>query len=263
MKRFERIGLTLLTRSLFQKNFGWKQAPPSHARPLELESPDGSRLEAALVEADAPLGVAVLCHPFSRYGMHYFVRHRLLDAVVGARLHALLFNFKGFGRSTIRGPVFADDILGVVQHARSRFPGLPVCVIGLSFGGYHLVHALARMGGIVSTAMLDSVPLDARAFFRSFPLSWAMGTLAASRWSRELGIAALDRVVSECTHFPRLLVVHGSDDVYTSTAEIEQFTRRVPSASLTTVPGAGHLECFRRDPMAYRSLLGSIAKAPS
>jgi pimeloyl-ACP methyl ester carboxylesterase len=175
----------------------------------------------------------------------------------------LLFNFKGFGRSTIRGPIFADDILGVVHHVRSRFPRLPVSVIGLSFGGYHLVHSLVHTGRMVSAAMLDSVPLDARTFFRSFPLSWAMNTLAASRWSRELGIAALERVVSDGARFPRLLVVHGADDIYTSTAEIERFTRRMPTASLTTVPGAGHLECFRRDAIAYRGLLESLAGAPS
>jgi pimeloyl-ACP methyl ester carboxylesterase len=229
---------------------------------LAIQSDDGSRLEAAMVPpAGAARGVAVMCHPFLKYGLHYFFKNGLAEMASASGLHVLTFNFKGFGRSSLNGPVFADDVVGAVRHARRTWPSLSVYVIGLSFGGYHAVHALRRINGEVAGALLDSVPVSATNFFRTPLVSFAMRALSRSRWAQSLGIASLREVIADVE--TPLYFLHGSADCYSAPDEISLLARRAPSASVTEVDGAGHLECFRRAGDTYRSVIDVMSRANS
>src|SRR5947209_6425500 len=164
-----------LLRRMFRPYLGHFMGRPRQAEAAILRSADGTALEGAvLAAAPGAQGVVVLCHPLLRYGYHYFLRGGLARWVAGAGFHAVLFNFQGIGRSALGGLCFADDVVGAVGWARERFPGLPVHLAGLSFGGYHAAHALPRLDGFVAGAALDSVPPRIGNVFRSGASSWLM-----------------------------------------------------------------------------------------
>jgi hypothetical protein len=69
--------------------------------------------------------------------MHNKVVFRAAKAAVQAGLPALRFNFRGVGKSTgsySHGIGEGDDVTAGLNFLAARFPAVPVCLIGFSFG---------------------------------------------------------------------------------------------------------------------------------
>ena len=230
--------------------------------PAEVPSHDGSRLEAAIGLAKGPAaGVVVLCHPFLKYGFHYFIKSGMVDLVTGFGCHAVLFNFKGFGKSELKGPAFYDDAIGAVAFARQRFPGLPVHLAGFSFGGYHGIHALARMDGEVKSAFFDSVPVDATNYFKG-PVKLAFRLLNAGPWGRLCGTEPILRDLAAIRRTP-LHFLFGENDRYLSPAESAELKRIAPGARTCRIPHAGHLQTFKTAASVSEAFLKAALQDPT
>jgi len=100
-------------------------------------------LEAILREPEARplLGAAVLCHPHPVYGgtMDNRVVYRAGKAVMEAGLAALRFNFRGVGASTgsyDHGDGEKDDVSSAIDYLSGKYPGLPLVLVGFSFGAW-------------------------------------------------------------------------------------------------------------------------------
>lgn len=98
--------------------------------------------------ADAPRGVAVICHPNPVQGgtLDNKVVQTVARAFVQLGYRAVRFNFRGIGQSQGvwdegRGEI--DDALAVI--AALREPGLPLLLAGFSFGGYVASQAAQRL----------------------------------------------------------------------------------------------------------------------
>jgi uncharacterized protein len=103
----------------------------------------GGQLEAVLRHParKPPRGAAVLCHPHPAYGgtMNNRVIFRAGKAANEAGLLALRFNFRGVGESTgtyDRGRGEQEDVAAVIPWLRGQAPGLPLVLIGFSFGAW-------------------------------------------------------------------------------------------------------------------------------
>ena len=100
-------------------------------------------LEAVLWEPvnKAPVAAAVLCHPHPLYGgtMNNRVIYRAAKGAVEAGLAALRFNFRGVGASTgayNRGAGEKKDVAALIDWLEQRYPGLPLALVGFSFGAW-------------------------------------------------------------------------------------------------------------------------------
>lgn len=107
---------------------------------LSLEGPAGT-LEAALTRVADARAVTVICHPHPLHGgtMHNKVVSTLQRAARDSGGHVVRFNFRGVGRSTgeyAEGVGETADCQSVIDWARGEFPGLPLWLMGFSFGGY-------------------------------------------------------------------------------------------------------------------------------
>ena len=91
-------------------------------------------------EPKAPARAAALvCHPHPLYGgtMHNKVVYRATKAALQAGLPTLRFNFRGVGKSQGKfshGIGERDDAHAALDFLAGRFHGLPVAMIGFSFG---------------------------------------------------------------------------------------------------------------------------------
>lgn len=242
-------------RAMFSSLFGFKQPLRGDLEGCAIPSRDGSRLEGALIKAmGQPKGVIIFCHPFMKYGYHYFIKSGHIDIMSRAGFEGVLFNFKGFGGSKIAGPSFYDDVLGALDFAHDRFPGMPVHILGSSFGGYHAVHALAQPGVQAQSAFLDSVPPRATNFFRKGPLGVAFRFLNKSPWGSLCGTTPLTDDLDQIKRTP-LHFVYGDADKYYLEGERHEFSNRTPESRFTMLPGAGHLEAIKKDPARYEQIL--------
>jgi alpha/beta superfamily hydrolase len=82
---------------------------------------------------------AVVCHPHPLHGgtMHNKVVFRAAKAAWQAGLPTLRFNFRGVGKSTgsfSDGIGECEDVTAALDYLGTRFPAVPVCLIGFSFG---------------------------------------------------------------------------------------------------------------------------------
>jgi alpha/beta superfamily hydrolase len=117
-------------------------------RNVTIDGPAGAIACAIDEPAEAPRGVAVLCHPHPQHGgtMDNKVVQTLARAFLQLGYRAVRFNFRGVGASTGawdegRGEV--DDALAVI--AAQRDPALPMALGGFSFGGFVAAAAAARL----------------------------------------------------------------------------------------------------------------------
>jgi hypothetical protein len=99
--------------------------------------------------------------------MHNKVVFRAAKAAFQAGLPTLRFNFRGVGKSTgsfSQGIGEGEDVTAALDYLGTRFPAVPVCLIGFSFGASvalrvgandsHVV-ALVGLGVPVTSANLD------------------------------------------------------------------------------------------------------------
>ena len=88
-----------------------------------------------------PRQVALVCHPHPLHGgtMHNKVVFRAAKATVLLGLPTLRFNFRGAGKSagTFAGGIGErEDVRAALDYLAARFPRLPVCLMGFSFGSW-------------------------------------------------------------------------------------------------------------------------------
>jgi alpha/beta superfamily hydrolase len=119
----------------------------------QIAGPAG-RIECAIDRpADAPLGLAIACHPHPQFGGT--LDNKVVQTIARACLEigwaSVRFNFRGVGASEgvwDEGRGELDDALAVVSHwrAQAEFAGLPFLLAGFSFGGYVAVETAHRLG---------------------------------------------------------------------------------------------------------------------
>jgi uncharacterized protein len=84
---------------------------------------------------------AVVCHPHPEGGgtMHNKVVFRVAQALGDVGMPTLRFNFRGVGHSTgyyDEGRGEADDVRAALDYLAARYPALPLCLAGFSFGAW-------------------------------------------------------------------------------------------------------------------------------
>lgn len=107
---------------------------------LMLDGPVG-QLEALYLETPEPRGLALLCHPNPEQGgtMLNKVMSTLQRTARDAGYITLRFNYRGTGNSVgahDMGLGEVDDANAAANWLRIRHPGMPLTLLGFSFGGF-------------------------------------------------------------------------------------------------------------------------------
>jgi alpha/beta superfamily hydrolase len=108
--------------------------------------------------------VALVCHPHPMFGgtMHNKVVYRAAKSALLAGLPTLRFNFRGAGNSVgefTGGEGERDDVRAALDYLAAHFPGLPVCLMGFSFGSWVGLE-VAATDDRVSTLVGLGVPVN-------------------------------------------------------------------------------------------------------
>lgn len=265
-QRIGRGGITLsmlFMRLMFRSVQGWKQDVPAGVHSFVEIARDGSQLEGATLtcRAKAAKGVVLLCHPFLKYGMHYFLEHGFDRELRAHGYHVVIFNFKGFGRSNINGHAFSDDVLSIAARITREYPDLPLHLLGCSFGGYHLSHALARDPSAFSSAVLDSVPISVRNYFTRGVLKLAMRWISGSALARPTGTCAIVDSLDQLHGLP-IAYLYGEQDKYIPSNAASQLAKVCGSMEFFSFDDCRHLEAHKKHRERYfRIVLDFFARA--
>ena len=141
---------------------------------IEIPAPHGM-LEGLLrvpSAGEAPRMAALVCHPHPQFGgtMHTKAVFRIAQALGELGMPVLRFNFRGVGRSTgeyDEGRGEGDDVRAALDWLAARYPGVPLCLAGFSFGswvGLPIGCADARVAQIIGVGvpvrLLETGTLD-------------------------------------------------------------------------------------------------------
>ena len=155
---------------------------PLSASLLSLDGPAGP-LEARLDAPAAVSGIALLCHPHPLYGgsMHDGVLAAATEVLQDCGFACLRFNFRGVGGSAGhhddgRGEV--EDALAASACLRDRYPGLPLTLLGYSFGA-RIAWASAAGSG-ADRLLLVAPPVAMMDFSGPAPAGSAVGVIVGS-----------------------------------------------------------------------------------
>ena len=115
--------------------------------PVVIDGPVG-QLEALYLDSPEPRGLALICHPNPVQGgtMLNKVVSTLQRTARDAGFITLRFNYRGVGASAgshDMGTGEVDDAHAAAQWLRAKHPGLPITLLGFSFGGF----VAASLGG--------------------------------------------------------------------------------------------------------------------
>jgi len=236
----------------FRPVFGWKDRETYDIEKYQVTGLDNSSLSVVLrrAQTSVPKGVVVLCHPFIKYGMSWFLRSRYQDWLSTSGYHVIAFDFKGFGRSSLGGISFGDDLSTIVGWTQNQFPGLPIHLFGVSFGGYHAIHSLARHHLQITCAIFDSVPMDLRHFFQKGWLGLMMRWFGASRFGP---ITGTNPVLDSLPNIGALpcLFLYGRKDRYILAEELARLSALRPAAKLLFFENCGHIELKKHQSAVY------------
>lgn len=179
------------------------------------------RLEGTLRRPDlAPTAIVVIAHPLPTHGgtMRNPLMASLARAVAERGWYALRFNFRGVGASAGEwsgGREEHADLAAAVEHARALASGLPLGVIGFSFGAVTLLRWIAS-GGRPDACALLGLPLR-----------------SVTETSRELPPVP-----------PGALIVNGELDEFGTADELRD---AYPEARVIEVKGADHFFTGKRE----------------
>lgn len=146
----------------------------SSEKRMLLDGPAGV-LEAALTRIADAKAVAVICHPHPLHGgtMQNKVVSTLQRAARDSGANVVRFNFRGVGKSEgeFAGSVGETaDCQAVIDWALQEFPGLPLWLMGFSFGAYVAAAAACELSAWPQRLILVAPSVERQPLAELLPL---------------------------------------------------------------------------------------------
>lgn len=175
--------------------------PKSAVEEHWIDTPDGEVLHAWYCRAEHPKASGVFCHGNTG---NLTISAEVLPHLLDAGFNVLIFDYRGFGRSTgiptYRG-VIADGVTASRYHDKIRPKHLPSVLYGFSLGGGIAAQVIRRhpFDGLILQSTFTNLPQITRVLFPRMPLHWFVGDLFDT-----IGVVRRLQVP--------LLVMHGTAD---------------------------------------------------
>ncbi|HVE72922.1 MAG TPA: alpha/beta fold hydrolase [Thermoanaerobaculia bacterium] len=217
-----------------------------------IDTPDGEKLHAWYCRAEKPQASALFCHGNTG---NLTISADVMPHLLNAGLNVLLFDYRGFGKSSGRPSyrgVIADGVTAAKFHDSIR-PQLPSILYGFSLGGAVAAQVLRRhpFDALILQSTFTSLPEITRVLYPRLPMH-----LLAGRLFDTLSVIRKLEVP--------LLVLHGSADEVAPCWMAHQIHDACPTPKrIHTVEGGLHKDIFERDADSLVSAVSQfIAEVP-
>lgn len=203
-----------------------------------MESDDGEMLYGWYLRAKRPIASAVYCH--GNKGNLTTPAH-LMPHLLDSGVNVLLFDYRGYGRSTGRPTVhgvIADTVAAARFHEKIRPKNLPSILYGFSIGGAIAAQVIRyhSFDGLILQSTFTSLPDIARVAFPRLPMHLFSGRLFDT-----LSVVRNLRIP--------LLIIHGDKDEVCPRWMADALYQACGSdKQIQRVEGGLHKDLWERDP---------------
>ncbi len=241
----------------YQKPWRWpQQVDRTGWVPIQFDNGRGTRLAGLYGPATSEAKGNVVCaHPMGTDAKGFFLKQGHADMLRSHGYNVLLFDFNGFGESENGDFLYPLDVIAAGRELRARAPGLPLGVIGLSFGAAWLLCALAEEGHGFQAAVAESAFTTLEEFWRRYPVAYAV-LMVTSKLMPRLAVRLRPVVrIGAVSGVNSLLLIHGDRDQVTPPEMGERFAAACAlppeRRSLWIAPGGEHTKSRAAGPEAY------------
>lgn len=264
---------TLIKKPFFGRyNRPWRwpeNVDPDQWQRLWIPSPTGAQLAALYRTPQNPRGVIVCAHPAGSIAKGFFLQEGHADMLHRHNFATLLFDFNGFGESTMGSFHYALDLLAAVQHAQRLAPELPLGVLAASFGGANTLAALAYKNHLIRACVVEGTFTTLEEYWIRYPSAYrVLKVLNVVMPLLSPAVARDARPITRIAdaHDTSLMLLYGEQDDSTPVAMGERLFAAcgLPKAqkTLLRVPSARHNQAFRAAPQWYEeTVIGHFTRA--
>jgi len=245
----------LLKKPFFGRFMVQWRNPLSEAEQADWEvftvaSTSGSKIRAWLGKAKTAetKGVLVLGHPMGKPAKGYFIKHGYTDLYRAHGFHVVIFDFNGFGESTVGNFSFQDDLMAVGREVARRFPDLPLGYHGISLGGQSAALAFTEPDHAFTFAILESATTSLPEFWKHYPSAYRILMTIKffmPRYARKIHM--VERF-PEVKNLNSVLFIYSKTDIYTPLEMGKRYLAQSPvPGELWVLEDAGHAEVMASD----------------
>lgn len=234
----------------FEVPWAWPDAnEASKWERIAFRNPRGARLSGLWGPADGGArATLVLAHPMGKSAKGFWIRQGHAALFRRSGYHVFLFDANGFGESEPSSFDYPADILAAGRTAQERTPGLPVGLVGASFGAGWGLCSMARAGSPYRAAVLEAAFPTLIDFWRHYPAAYAVLRTSQFVWPSIERSLRPEEDAARVLGNPRVLLIYGDRDKYTPPAHGERLLKAfgtTASAEMMLVPGVDHTYAYR------------------
>jgi uncharacterized protein len=202
-------------------------------------------------------GNVLLAHPMGVDAKGFFLRNGHARFLRESGFNVLLFDFNGFGESEEGDFGYMEDVLAGGRELARRAPGLPMAVVGTSFGGAWAICALSRQDHGFSCAVIEGAFTTLKEFWRRYPAAnLVLSALSALLPDLERSLRPIAQIKA-LRGLRRIMFVYGGGDRATPAEMGKRLfdACNLPEASriFCEVPEARHTQAFTMASEACRA----------
>lgn len=121
---------------------------------------------------EKPLATIVLGHSMGKPAKAEFLKTNYAQDLIVHGFNVVLFDFNGFGESSMGNWMFHHDVIAVRDFAHSSFPNTPLYYHGISFGSNWGTVVLTEEDNSFQKIILESSPVNLPEFWIHFPVAY-------------------------------------------------------------------------------------------
>ena len=186
-------------------------------------------------------GTIVLGHPMGKAAKGYFLKSDYPKILRENGYNVFVFDFNGFGESTIGSFSFFHDIIAVGDKMKEIAPNLPIGYHGISLGAMWSIIAFTESKHPYNFAVIESAPTSLDEFWVKYPFAYIVLKLLyiiLPKYKKKINML---KRFNEIKNLKSILLVYSNKDDITPVSMAERFINKsVVPIGLYTVDDANH-----------------------
>ncbi|MEO1022451.1 MAG: alpha/beta fold hydrolase [Bacteroidota bacterium] len=253
----------LLYRLLKAPFFGrfmvpWKnplsEEETSHWKKSRLKSRSGGTISVWHQKGNGadPSRTVILGHSMGKPAKGDFLKTRYAQYLLDQGFNVVLFDFNGFGESSLGSFRFHWDLVAVLEMAQRAYPDTTFVYHGVSFGS-NWGSAVAHLSDHPFEYMiLESSPVNLLEFWKHFPTPYRVLRLLFTLLPHYKTYTNFEQHVARSRGLKAILLITSDSDIYTPEAMAERFREAAPClATISVYPNARHALAILKDRDRY------------
>lgn len=212
--------------------------------------------------SDPILGTIILGHSMGKPAKGDFLKTGYAQKLVDSGYNVVLFDFNGFGESSMGNFHYHSDLIAVRNFVLQLFPKLPLYYHGVSFGSNWGIIAITKKDNPFKKVILESSPVNLPEFWIHYPTALRILKILYAIAPYYKNYANFEEHLKHTKNCDEILFISSDVDKYTPLSMAERLKKASNTeASIKVIPNSKHALAILTDKKMYlKSVLQFLEK---